>query len=100
MEEEQSDFALPREPMPGGLIHPILMPETTKPAVTEQSQTEAASEETVPPELSKPYYFGCGPCRPRFFQWLFARKKVFTFLLCCFAFLQGAIVSGKHMDII
>lgn len=98
MEEEQPDAALPKEPLPGVLFIPPPKPEAAKLADSsdsEQSQAEAASEEAVPPELSKRYYFGCGPCRPALLQWLFARKKFFTLLLCCFAFLQGAIVSGK-----
>ena len=48
----------------------------------------------VPLELTKRYYFGCGPCHPKWLQ-IFAQKKLFTILLCGFAFLQGAIVSGE-----
>ena len=40
------------------------------------------------------YYFGCGPCHPRWLQVL-ANPKVYTFLLCLFVVVEGAIVSGK-----
>ena len=92
-EEEQTDFAFPKEPLPGGILpHTILtMDEQAK--SKETALTE--SRDIVPAELTKTYYFGCGPCHPHWLQWLFARKKVFTFLLCCYAFLQGAIVSGE-----
>ena len=65
----------------------------------EQPKSEDNMKENIPPELSKTYYFGCGPCHPHWLQWLFARKKVFTFLLCCYAFLQGAIVVGELLAV-
>jgi hypothetical protein len=53
-----------------------------------------AALDDVPPELTKRYYFGCGPFHPKWLQ-IFVSKKLFTFLLCCFAFIQGSIVSGE-----
>ena len=63
----------------------------------EQPKSEDNMEENIPPELSKTYHFGCCPWHPQWLQWLFARKKFFTFLLCCYAFLQGAIVVGEWL---
>lgn len=62
--------------------------------VAEEEEERNARLKAVPPEMLKEYYFGCGPLRPKWLQ-VFARKKVFTILLCGFAFLQGAIVSGE-----
>ena len=50
---------------------------------------------SVPPDLLKTYYCGCGPCHPKWLQ-IFARKKIFTFLLCIFSFLQSGLVSGEQ----
>ena len=96
MGEEQTDFAFPKEPLSGGILphHTILtMDEQAK--SSKEKEPVLAKNMDVPAELTKTYHFGCGPCHPHCLQWLFARKKVFTFLLCCYAFLQGAIVSGE-----
>ena len=45
-------------------------------------------------EEEREYFFGCGPCHPGCLQTIFRRKKVFTFLLASFSFLQSAIVNG------
>lgn len=50
--------------------------------------------DNVPSEVLKTYYFGIGPCHPKWFQFL-AKRRVFTFLLCMFAMIEGAVVSGK-----
>ena len=63
---------------------------------TELKENAAEDEEVfggVPPDLLKRYYCGFGPCRPKWLQ-VMANKKIFTLLLCLFAFLQGAVVSG------
>lgn len=57
------------------------------------SAVSAAAVE-VPSDLQKAYYFGCGPCHPKWLQFLFAKKVFFTFLLSVFSFLQGGIISG------
>lgn len=44
--------------------------------------------------VAKQYFFGCGSCHPRWLQLLFARKKVFTFLLSVNVLLQSSLVSG------
>ena len=67
---------------------------------SKESEAEKNLEENIPAELLKEYHFGCGPWHPQWLQWLFARKKFFTFLLCCYAFLQGAIVNGKSVDLV
>lgn len=42
------------------------------------------------------YYCGVGPLRPRWMQRLFANAIFFTVLLCAYAFIEGAIVSGEQ----
>ena len=54
--------------------------------------SETESEEDV---MRKPYYFGCGPCHPKWMQYLFARKVFFTLILSTFSFLQTGLVSGN-----
>ena len=64
---------------------------------TDQDRDEMIpSDPDVPSELLKVYYCGCGPCHPNWLQW-FAKKKIFTLLLSLFAFLEGAVVSGKDI---
>lgn len=46
------------------------------------------------PELKNSYFFGCGPCHPKWLQ-IFSNKKFFTLILCLSALLQGAVVAGK-----
>ena len=46
-----------------------------------------------PPPPAKEYYCGVGKCHPRWLQ-VFQHAKFFTFLLCLFCFVQGALVSG------
>ena len=41
----------------------------------------------------KEYYCGCGPWHPPQLQ-VFRDARVFTFLLCLFATIEGALVSG------
>ena len=53
----------------------------------------------VPPDLLKRYYCGFGPCRPKWLQ-VMANKRIFTLLLCLFAFVQGSVVSGKSVHVI
>ena len=52
------------------------------------------SSATLSSAPTRAYYFGCGPCHPRWLQVL-ANPKVYTFLLCLFVVVDGAIVSGK-----
>lgn len=47
-------------------------------------------------EETERFYCGCRSCRPKFLQ-VFANAKFFTFMLCVYAFIQGAIVSGEHV---
>ena len=46
-------------------------------------------------ESQRVYYCGLGRCRPAWMQRLFANAKFFTLLLCAYAFVEGAIVSGE-----
>ena len=43
------------------------------------------------------YYFGCGPWHPPQLQ-VFRDARVFTFLLCLFATIEGALVSGTYIE--
>lgn len=73
--------------------HPPLVHELPSPAADDAVERELEAAGDVPDELRKEYACGCGPCRPRRLQ-IFADKKFFTFLLCLYAFLQSAVVSG------
>ena len=111
MEEDQTDF---QEPIHSEFIAEKIFARNESVTASEaslvskdssrdsskESEAEKSLEENVPAELLKTYYFGCGPWHPQWLQWLFARKKFFTFLLCCYAFLQGAIVNGKSVDLV
>lgn len=44
------------------------------------------------------YYCGAGPCRPKHMQ-VFANAKFFTFLLCVFGLIEGALISGEHANL-
>ncbi len=39
---------------------------------------------------------GIGPCHPQCLQ-IFASKKFFTFMLCIFGLIEGALISGECM---
>ncbi len=56
------------------------------------------SENAQKDDLLKQYYFGCGPCHPKWLQF-FAKKKFFTFLACCFTCLHSGSVSGQYKSI-
>ena len=62
------------------------------------SKATAAETKSEEDELRKPYYFGCGPCHPKWMQYLFARKVFFTFILSTFSFLQTGLVSGNVIN--
>ena len=55
------------------------------------SQWSGGERESLP--QSKEYYCGCGPWHPPLLQ-VFRDARVFTFLLCLFATIEGALVSG------
>jgi len=42
----------------------------------------------------KMYYFGIGSWHPKWLQ-VFASKNFFTFLLCVFGVVEGALISGN-----
>ena len=66
--------ATPADDLSRALVAP------SEPQLQEQDQTE--------------YYCGVGPLRPKWMQKLFANAIFFTVLLCAYAFIEGAIVSG------
>ena len=49
-------------------------------------------EEEMPVE----YFCGIGKCRPRCLQ-IFRSAKFFTFMLSCYALVEGAIASGNFI---
>ena len=57
------------------------------------SRRSHESHYAVPEDLLKSYYFGCKSWHPRGLQVL-ANKKFFTFILCLFTLIEGAVVSG------
>lgn len=98
----EPDLGFTKDPLPptaGDIILQNLGAGEGQTAVKDDFKTEGEGEEDedeVPAELQKTYYFGCGPYYWKRLHRIMARKKMFTFLLCCYAFLQGAIVSGKY----
>ena len=56
-------------------------------------RTKAKNTPSAPPDLLKTYYFGCGPCHPKWLQ-VFAKKKFFTFLFFSFTCLLASVASG------
>lgn len=73
---------------------------TQPPAQTLEMEEEgnpngsSVAEKEPGDDLRKTYYFGCGPCHPKWMQYLFARKVFFTAILSTFTFLQTGLVSG------
>lgn len=63
-------------------------------AATEEGSRQSERNYAVPDELLKTYYFGCRGFHPRWLQVL-ANKKFFTFILCLFTLIEGAVVSGN-----
>lgn len=51
---------------------------------------DAADSRSSP---TKVYYFGCGPCHPRWLQVL-ATGKMYSFMLSLFITVEGALISG------
>ena len=51
---------------------------------------------TLEKEEEKPveYFCGIGKCRPKFLQ-IFRSAKFFTFILCCYALIEGTLASGR-----
>ena len=69
------------------------------PTPTALSETEPSKESSssVLGGGEKEYYCGCGPWHPAQLQ-VFRDARVFTFLMCLFATIEGALVSGiKHV---
>ena len=58
---------------------------------TQQQEHEAEGKE---PE----YFCGVGPCHPPWLQWL-RDPRVFTFLLCLYSIVEGALVTGMYRSI-
>ena len=100
--QDETDVGFAKDPIPAGMILQNLGARGggDEPKTEQEEEEEGSREdEEVPAELQSTYYFGCGPYYSKQLHWLMARKKVFTFLLCCYAFIQGAIVSGKYMGL-
>ncbi|CAI8032338.1 Solute carrier organic anion transporter family member 4A1 [Geodia barretti] len=57
------------------------------------SETGKKEERKVQGEDEKEYFCGCGPWHPHRLQ-IFRDARFFTFLLCLFATIEGALVSG------
>ena len=56
----------------------------------------SSSTKGTPLHNVKPYYCGVGPCHPKKLQW-FASAKFFTFILCIYGLVEGALVTGKQL---
>ena len=57
------------------------------------SEKGKKGERKVQGEDEKEYFCGCGPWHPHRLQ-IFRDARFFTFLLCLFATIEGALVSG------
>lgn len=98
---ESTDFGLQKEPpiLPSSLVEQLVGEnELNNVTAGDETEQDIIVTSPVPPELLKTYYCGFGPFHPKWLQF-FAKKKVFTILLCTFAFIQGSIVSGKFFSI-
>ena len=71
---------------------------TLVPCSSEHHSEQLQVEEQQPQQQHQEYYCGVGVCRPRWMQKLFANAIFFTVLLCAYAFIEGAIVSGKQVQ--
>lgn len=71
-------------------------PERTLVPCSSEHHSEQLQVEEQQPQQRQEYYCGVGVCRPRWMQKLFANAIFFTVLLCAYAFIEGAIVSGKQ----
>ena len=58
------------------------------------SQQPDSTSATDPPEPDKVYYFGCRLWHPQWLQ-VFANAKFYTFMLCLFVIIEGAITAGE-----
>lgn len=63
---------------------------TKVPNGAEADRSPAADSRSSP---TKVYYFGCGPCHPRWLQVL-ATGKMYSFMLSLFITVEGALISG------
>ena len=65
---------------------------------SERNGEAASAEKEASPSgqqsSEREYYCGCGPWHPPWLQ-VFRDARVFTFLLCLFATIEGALVSGE-----
>ena len=58
------------------------------------SPPDSTSATDQKPEPDKVYYFGCRLWHPQWLQ-VFANAKFYTFILCLFVIIEGAIASGE-----
>ena len=63
------------------------------------SSSSGGKGSEVENEVVQEYYCGVGRCRPSWMQKL-RDARFFTFLLCCNCFIEGALVSGRLIQII
>ena len=90
MPEEDVDFAQPPAALALSLNNAVVGDKNGDPA---SSKSEGARSQESGGESE--YYCGCGPWHPPQLQ-VFRDARVFTFLLCLFATIEGALVSGVH----
>ena len=61
----------------------------------ERNLSFAVPEEDVPKDPPVEYFCGIGSFRPKCLQ-IFRSANFFTFLLCCFTFIEGALATGEY----
>lgn len=91
MSEEEVDFNPP----------PLALAESFSVGATRDTRDDLGSstvEKREGGEKEGEYFCGCGAWHPPRLQ-VFRDARVFTFLLCLFATIEGAIVSGNLMSI-
>ena len=90
--EEAVDLA---EPPPAGLVTALDHSRDENGGPVTATETEKKEEKAVQGEDDKEYFFGCGPWHPDGLQ-IFRDARFFTFLICLFATIEGALVSGTY----
>ena len=81
------------EPPPAGLVTAL-----DRDSPERERNGEAASAGAEREGGEREYYCGCGPWHPPWLQ-VFRDARVFTFLLCLFATIEGALVSGGYVAV-
>ncbi len=67
-------------------------------AMEKESGAQFAVEDEDVENKPVEYFCGFGSCRPKCLQ-VFRNAKFFTFLLCCYTFLEGSLATGMFLAV-